>query len=301
MRRIALALIAVVVSLVAVGHASAKTVSVSITKNGYVPSSLSIAQGDVVQFTNADTVAHQVSFKSTTGVTCSPSPLVLAPAQAGTCTFTEAGTYTYSDPNVKGNTFRGTVTVTAPAASLTLTAKPLVLVYGGKTTLSGVLSTQKSGENVDVFAQACGQSANVKVATVQTTTGGAWSAVVTPLKHTVYTARVKSLTSSATTVKVRPRLLLGKIAPKRFSLRVTGAESFAGKVAAFQRYNGTLRRWVTVKRVVLRANATGVAPTVVSTVTFSSTLARRIKVRVVLPQAQVGSCYLAGTSNSILT
>lgn len=301
MRRIALALLAVVVSLVAVGHATAKTVTVSITKNGYVPSAVSIAQGDAVQFTNSDTVAHQVSFKSTAGVTCSPSPLVVQPGQAGTCTFSAGGTYTYSDPNVKGNTFRGTITVTAPAPSVSLAAKPQIVVYGGKATLSGVLSTQQTGQNVDVFGQACGQTAAAKVATVQTTTGGAFSALVQPLKNTVYTVRVKSLTSSAVTVKVRPRMQLGKIAPQRYSLRVTAAESLAGKVAAFQRYNGTLRRWVTVKRVVLRANTSGVAPTVASSVTFKSTLARRIKVRVVLPQAQVGTCYLAGTSNTILT
>jgi len=301
MRRIALALLAVVVSLVAVGHATAKTVTVSITKNGYVPSAVSIAQGDTVQFTNADTVVHQVTLKSTAGVTCSPNPLVVQPGQSGTCTFAEAGNYAYSDPNVKGNTFRGTITVTAAAASLSLAAKPQIVVYGGKTTLSGVLSTQQTGQNVDVYAQACGAAAATKVATVQTTTGGAFTALVQPLNNTVYSVRAKNLTSSAVTVKVRPRLRLGKIAPQRYSLRVTAAESLAGKVAAFQRYNGTLGRWVTIKRVVLKANASGVAPTVVSSVTFRSTVARRLKVRVVLPQAQVGTCYLAGTSNTILT
>jgi hypothetical protein len=34
--------------------------------------------------------------------------------------------------------------------------------------------------------------------------------------------------------------------------------------ATFQRYNGTLQRWVNVKRVLLHANSTGVAPTVIS-------------------------------------
>jgi len=290
-------------ALVFVGAAGAKTVTVSITKNGYVPSAVTIAVGDSVQFTNSDTVAHQVTFKSTTGVTCAPNPLVLQPAQSGACTFAAPGTFTYSDPNVKGNTFRGTVTVTgqAPAEAVTLTARPQTLVYGGKVTLTGTLSNQKVGENVDVLATACGLTAGTKVTTVQTTTGGAYSAVVTPLNNTVYTVKVKNTSSQPVTVKVRPRLRLGKVAPQRYSLRVIAAQSFAGKYGTFQRYNGTLRRWVNVKRVLLRANSTGVAPTVISSVSFRSTIKARLKVRVILPQLQVGSCYLPGTSNTILS
>ena len=292
-----------VMSLVIVGAAGAKTVMVSITKNGYVPNQVTIAVGDTVQFTNSDTVAHQVVFKTTTGVTCTPNPLVLQPAQTGTCTFASPGKFTYSDPNVKGNTFRGTVTVTgqAPAETLTLSAKPRSIVYGGKVTLTGTLSNQKVGEKVDVLATPCGQTAATKVTTVQTTTGGAYTAVVQPLKNTVYTVKVKNTSSQAVTVKVRPRLRLGKVASHRYSLRVFAAQSFAGKYGTFQRYNGTLRRWITVKRVLLRANSTGIAPTVISSVSFRSTIKPRLKVRVILPPLQVGSCYLPGRSNVILS
>ena len=292
-----------VMSLAFVGAAGAKTVTVSITKAGYVPNAATIAVGDSVQFTNSDTVAHQVLFKTTTGVTCAPSPLVLQPAQSGTCTFASPGSFTYSDPNVKGNTFRGAVTVTgqAPAESLTLSAKPQTLVYGGKVTLTGTLSNQKVGENVDVLATACGQAAATKVTTMQTTTGGAYTAVVKPLDNTVYTVKVKNTSSQAVTVKVGPLLRLGKVAAHRYSLRISAARSFAGKYGTFQRYNGALGRWVNVKRVLLRANSTGVAPTVITSVSFRSTIASRLKVRVVLPQLQVGSCYLPGRSNVILS
>ena len=303
MMRKALITAVAVTSLVIVGAAGAKTVVVSITKNGYVPKAVTVAVGDTVQFTNSDTVAHQVLFKTTTGVTCTPNPLVLQPAGTGTCTFASPGTFTYSDPNVKGNTFRGTVTVTGqvPAETLTLSAKPRTVVYGGKVTLTGTLSNQKVGEKVDVLATACGQTAATKVTTVQTTTGGAFTAVVQPLKNTVYSVKVKNTSSQAVTVKVRPRLRLGKVASHRYSLRVFAAESFAGKYGTFQRYNGTLRRWVKVKRVLLRANSTGIAPTVISSVSFRSTIKPRLKVRVILPQLQVGSCYLSGRSNVILS
>lgn len=289
----------------AVTGAAAATVTVSITKNGYVPKAVTIAVGDSVQFTNTDTVAHQVDFKKTGGVSCAPNPLVLQPAQSGTCTFRNAGSYDYSDPNVRGNTFRGTVTVSGPAPppadTLTVTGKPRVVVYGSRAALSGVLSSQKVGENVDILAQACGQTAATKVTTVQTATGGAFIAVVTPRKNTVYTVKVKNTTSTAVSEKVRPRLRLGKVAPRRYSLRVFAAQRFAGRYATFQRYNGTLQRWVNVKRVLLRATSTGMAPTVISSVTFRSSIRARLRIRVVLPQLQVGTCDVAGCSNVILS
>jgi hypothetical protein len=277
---------------------------VTITKNGYVPRAVTIAAGDAVQFTNSDTIAHQIVFKTTTGVSCVPSPLVLQPTQSGTCTFRTAGKVAYSDPNVKGNTFRGTVTVSGvapPANTLTLAVKPQLLVYGGKVTLAGTLSNQMVGENVEVLAAPCGQTAATKVSTVETTTGGAFTAVVQPLKNTVYTVKVKNTTSPTVAATVRPRLRLRKLAPHRYSLRVFAAASFAGKYATFQRYNGTLGRWVKVKRILLRANATGVAPTVISSVSFRSAIKPKAKGRVVLPQVQVGSCYRQGRSNVIIS
>jgi hypothetical protein len=265
---------------------------------------VSIAAGDSIQFTNSDALAHQIVFKTTTGVSCVPNPLVLQPTQSGTCTFQTAGKFAYSDPNVRGNAFRGTVTVSGvapPADTLTLAVKPQLLVYGGKVTLTGTLSNQKVGENVDVLATLCGQTAATKATTVQTMTGGAFTAVAQPLKNTLYTVKVKSTTSPAVAVAVRPRLRLRKLAPHRYSLRVFAAVSFAGKYATFQRYNGTLGRWIRVKRILLRANATGVAPTVISSVSFRSAIKPRLKIRVVLPQVQVGSCYRPGRSNVILS
>jgi plastocyanin len=291
-----------ILSLAIAGAAEAKTITVAITKGGFVPKDVTIATGDAVQFTNSDTRAHQIVFKTTTGVACVPTSLVLQPTQSGTCTFQSAGKFTYSDPNVKGNKFRGTVTVTGaapPAETLTLAGAPQLVVYGGRVALAGTLSSQKVGENVDVLATPCGQAAATKVTTVQTVSGGGFTAVVKPLKNTVYVVKVRSATSSAVSIKVRPRLRLRKLAPHRYSLRVFAAASFAGRYATFQRYRPTLRRWVKVKRVLLRANATGVPPTVISSVSFRSAIKPRLRVRALLPQLQVGSCYRPGRSNVI--
>src|SRR5262249_50437400 len=241
------------------GAAVAKTSTVTITKNGYVPNSLTIAQGDTVQFTNGDTAAHQVAFKTSTRGTCTATPLVIQPSASAGCTFTNAGSYSYSDPNVHGNTFRGSITVTAPPESLTLAGTPVLLTFGGKVALSGSLSTQKVGESIDVLGQQCGASAASKLSTVATTTGGAFTASTQRRRNTSYPATARSTASPAVNVQVRPRLQLAKVAAHRFSLRVSAATSFGGRYASFQRYNATLRRWVAVKTVVLRASATGAA------------------------------------------
>ncbi len=300
MRKLLL-ILAAAAMLAITGAAVATASTVAITKNGYVPNSLTIAQGGTVQFTNSGAVTRQVTFKSTAGVTCTPNPLVLPPGANGSCTFQNDGSYTYSDPNAKGKTFRGSITVSGAPESISLTAKPLPTIYRVTVTLSGILSTQKTGENVDVLAQQCGANAATKIGTVQTTTGGAYTSMAQPLMNTAYTTKAKNITSSAVTVPVRPRLRLAKVAPRRYSLRVFAAQSFSGKYASFQRYNGTLRRWVAVKSVLLRANSTGVAPTIVTAAAFRSTIKAGLRVRVTLSQTQAGSCYAAGRSNTILS
>ena len=193
------------IALVIVPGAGAATPVVSITPNGYVPKAATIAAADSVQFTNSDTVAHQVVFKTTTGVVCAPTTLVLQPTETATCTFASAGAFAYSDPNINGNKFQGTVTVTAPPETLTLAAAPRTLIYSAQATLSGILSSQKVGENVDVLATDCGQTAAAKAATVQTTAGGAFTALLRLARNMQYTVKSKSTTSQVVSVKVRPR------------------------------------------------------------------------------------------------
>lgn len=290
-----------VLSLAIVAGAGAKTVTVTITKSGYVPSSLTVAQGDVVQFTNSDTVVHQITFKTTTGVTCSANPLVVQPGADASCTFASAGSFSYSDPNVKGSAFRGTVAVTGASQTLSIVTKPMFVYGGANSALSGVLSTKTTGDNIDVLAQQCGASSATKLTTVQTTAGGVYATSVKPLMNTSYSAKTKAVSSSSVTVRVRPIVKLTKVAAHRYALRISAGSSFAGKYASFQRYSTTLLHWVPVRTVLLKASSAGVAPTVLSLGSFRSSLHSGLRIRATLPQPQVGSCYAPGTSNTILS
>lgn len=275
--------------------AAANTVTVAITKNGYVPSQVTINKGDTVQFTNQDTAAHQVDFKTTTGVTCTANPLVIQPTASASCTFANTGSYSYSDPNVKGNTYRGTITVNAPPTTITVAANPVLMIFGGRTAVTGTIANLPAGQNVDLEAQPCGSNAATKLGSFP----GTFSYTTSPQQNTVYTGKSRTTTSNAVTVRVRPALQLSKVAPHRFALRVSAAQSFAGKYAGFQRYNGTLKRWVAVRTLTLKASTAGVAPTVLSTAAWRSSIAARVRVRVVMGAAQVGTCYAPGLSNTI--
>ena len=170
-------------------------------------------------------------------------------------------------------------------------------MFSNRVTLTGELSSKKAGVDVVVLATRCGRVTPTKVATVQTTAGGEYTTDLRTARNTVYTVQVGNTNSPEAEVNVEPRMRLGRVAAHRYSLRVFAAQSFAGKFATFQRFNGS--RWISVKRVRLAKNATNILPTVISSVSFRWDNAKRPKVRALLPQGQAGSCYLAGASNEI--
>jgi plastocyanin len=300
MRKLLVLLISLVSLAAAGASATAATQTVTISATGYKPTAVSITVGDSVVFANKDTVAHTVQFKQTTGFHCSAAlPLAIAAGQSASCTFTTAGKYNFSDPAHKGNKFRGTVTVAKSPTSGPLTLTPKVVVFGHKSTLAGTLASAQSGQSVQIQGTECGTTTSKLLTTVTSTTGGKFSYPATPLKKTAYTAKVKGLTSPAATLGVQPRLSLGKVSRHHYAVSVFAAQSFAGKFATFQRYRRATKSWVKVKRILLKANTTGVAPTVITSAKFRSRIRAKLRVRVLLGSKQVGPCYAAGRSNTI--
>lgn len=180
--------------------------------------------------------------------------------------------------------------------SVTIAADPMIVTYGSSAKLSGAVSPA-SALKVQVTTQDCLKGGTQQSPlTVTSTAQGAWSATVTPTAKTVYQAKAKSAESPALTVQVRPRIALVKVAAHRFRTRITAAQSFGGKIALFQK--STSGGWRTVKSVVLVELGSG-SGTVVSGKTFRSGIRRGQTVRVLFTQRQAGTCYLAGTSNSI--
>jgi plastocyanin len=282
-----------VISLAALPSAQAATFNVSITKSGFSPSALTVAVGDTVVWTNADTSSHQLESKSAGFA----SPL-LSSGQTFSFTYKAAGKYAYQDQVVKKN--RGTVTVQAPATAISVTAaaSSTLVVYGGTVTLSGSTSSKRAGETVAVYSQPFGASSLAALGTTLTEAGGSWSFLVRPRLQTVYQARwkpaVTTASSSSITVWVRPQVLLRvKAASGRtvtFFTKARGVRPYAGAFVYLQRRNA-FGQWVSLRKVTLTAT---------SAVTFKARLPKgRSRVRAFMPKPQAGPGYLAGISRTL--
>jgi plastocyanin len=274
----------------ALAPARAATSTVTITKNGFTPSALTVAPNDTVTWTNADTATHQVESKSANF----KSPL-LQPGQSYSFVFKSDGKFNYSDLIVKR--LKGSVTVQSPTAAVSVTqrAAPALITYGAAVTLSGTVSNRRAGETVSVFAKPSGQAQFAAVGSAVSGTNGSWSFIVKPRLQTAYEARWRpsgpTVSSPQSLVNVRPQVGLSKKSARgrvvTFFTKVRGARSFGGKFVNLQRKN-RLGRWVNLKRVTL-----GTA----SSATFKARLPRgRSRVRVFMPAAQAAPGYVAGTS-----
>jgi plastocyanin len=282
---------AAVLALTALGSATAADRAVSITRTGFVPADVTIAVGDTVTWKNTDTITHQVTFTGT------PCTLTFQPGASASCTFRAGGRFSYQDRSQQPR-LRGTVTVTGPRASVTLAAPRLTANFLAPLNLTGFVSTQEANESVVVNAQACGQTAFTRVGAATTTAGGAWTFGVKPTINTVYQARWRTNDSASVTVKVRPTIRLTRVG-SRFKARVTAAQSFTGKAIFLQRYRAAVRRWATLKRVTLGASTTPSAGTFATPANFQARIRKGWRLRVLLPQPQAGTCYLAGPSNTL--
>jgi hypothetical protein len=188
----------------------------------------------------------------------------------------------------------------ATQATLSIAANPTVVVYGKTSIVSGTLSPAKANQNIIVQAQECGKPNYAKVSTVKTNSSGAYTATVTPTVATNYQAKQKGLLSSAVAVKVQPVVQLTRVARGSFTAKVTAGQSLTTKKLLFQRYSKLKRRWLLVKKVTLTTATAGTPkPTTITSASFKSKVARRVRVRVVFSTAQAAPCYIGAFSNVV--
>jgi hypothetical protein len=195
----------------------------------------------------------------------------------------------------------------APTSTVTIAARPSVVVYGSQATLFGAVPRFRENDEVTVLSAPCATTAltlaNAKPSgTAAITASGSWRTRVRPTVNTGYAAGFRGSKSVPLVVGVRPHITLMKVGPHRFDARIAAAQSFAGKRALFQRFRSAPRAWRTIRRVTLGPSAgTQPAPTIVSVASFRSSVRAGLRVRLVLRQSQVGSCYLAGRSAPIVS
>jgi hypothetical protein len=183
-----------------------------------------------------------------------------------------------------------TATVTMPVVVVktTLSASTTTTICCQRTLLSGTVTPAKAGQTITIIADEPDKPA-YPAATTTTDAGGNWSVHVTPMINTTYTAQTNTSTSTPLAVQVHPRVGFG-VNGNHFSAKITGATSFAGRIAQFQMRTRS-GSWRRLAYVVI--NQYSVAK-------FFVPLRRGHSywLRIYLPQAQAGAGYLSGVSHT---
>jgi plastocyanin len=282
MRRLIALVLPAALALVTAGPTLAATKTVQIRAGGFVPARVEIDTGDSVRWTNVDTVNHQIV--SDRGLFASS---ILRPGQTYTRTFNQGGTYRYHDGLEP--TERGVVTVKGPPPSVSIGATAPIVTYGDVTTLSGVVSSLRPNETVELYAQPFGQASFALVATVLTGNGGAWSFATKPDALTFYKARWGNRESVVAAIGVAPSISLRKIG-SWWVVKAVGSRKFSRRSVQVQRLN-SFGQWVTLKRVAL--NSSGAQR-------FKVKLPRGLnRLRIAMSVNQAGAGYLGAFSKTI--
>ena len=271
--------LALVATLVVAAASGAATKTVQITGTGFTPTGTTVSVGDSVTWHNADNANHQVVAND--GSFASP---VLKPGDTYTQTFNASGKTNYHDALATKHT--GSVTVTAPAANVTLTGATQTIVYGSSTKVSGAVTNQLSNEPVTLTSQPYGKGTQ-SIASQATGANGSFAFGVSPTIQTSYQAHWKTTASPSVTINVAPRVgfdLRGRL----YIAKVTSDLNYAGHFVLVQKRNA-IGTWKTLKRVYLGGN---------SNAAFRLHLARgRTVLRLALPESQAGAGYVQGISH----
>jgi plastocyanin len=278
---------ATTLALVLAAPASSATTTVQIKRTGFVPATVTINQDDSVTWKNADTIDHQVVANG--GSFASP---ILKPGKSWTYTFKSGGTFRYHD--ALHPTLKGTVTVRGAPPQVTLATSAPVTKFGGTVTLTGTVSNKKAGETVTLVQLPFGQTTKQVVATLQTTTGGAFSFNVSPQVYTTYQAQWKTLESSVI-VQVQPLIKLPFVSRTGyFHFYVRAGTSFAGRMVFLQRYT-LARTWVNIRSLTLGSKS----GRLISLRFVRSLVPRgRWSIRVFMPASEMGGGYLDSWSGT---
>ena len=162
--------------------------------------------------------------------------------------------------------------------------------------VTGAVASGRAGEDVTIEAKECGSYAPFhKIAGTQTGAAGTWVAQVGLLGNSDLRARWRGGISDPIAVRVHPYMTLTYKGPGRYFVWIRANDFFGGARAVLERAAGS--KWVTVKKFTLkREQSFGIAS---STGTVRAKLKRGTLLRAVLPKAQAGRCYLAGTTNTL--
>jgi plastocyanin len=229
-------------ALLATGYAFAAGFLVTLGATGPTPTVQTIAWGDTVTWSNADTASHVLD--SSRGAFTSTA---IPPGGAYTHTYTGAsGNFSFREHGKKS--YPGLIVVTLTGTVSMKASKPLV-TFGKPVTLSGNSTVLASP--VDIAERSSTGGSWVKLSTLTLGPDGAFSTQIVPKVGTRYRASAAAgqLNSSLVSVRVAPLVKVSAGATKaktgaivRVVVRVT--PHVAAHTAELYAYSATRKRWV---------------------------------------------------------
>jgi hypothetical protein len=175
--------------------------------------------------------------------------------------------------------------------SATLAASTSKVLYGHLVSLSGQISSRRSGEHVAILAQPYADPAMGRLTTITTRADGRWSYRARPETATSFRARWGSTESRTVTVGVRPAVSVRVLEDGSILARVRGGHSFAGRWIKLQRRLAS-GQWQTLRQHQLDA---------VSSARFAVPLrAGSGSLRIAMSVNQAGAGYLGTLSHTLV-
>jgi hypothetical protein len=187
-----------------------------------------------------------------------------------------------------------------PAAAPTLSVSAGTVPFGKAVTLRGVVANAPAGQEVDILTQACGFTDAVPIATATTTAAGSYSFTLQPTLNSVFLVQVGDAASASATVHVKPAVQLRRTGARTFAVDVSaGNGSWFTKTVILQRFDPGAKTWKRVTAATLKANSRPDALVSVSSAALHAAVRHGTRLRAMLPQATVGSCYAPATSSTL--
>jgi hypothetical protein len=182
------------------------------------------------------------------------------------------------------------------STEVTISARPTVVGFVGKTELFGSVDGAKEGDGVTIQAKDCGKDFFRVVGGTTVLEDGSWRTSYFPLTSTSVRAVWNDIASRQVTIGRRALIGLSRKPSGRFEASIVARSSFWRKRIVIQRLDPRLGTWTNVKTVrITDARGAGIQ----SSAEFTLRVPKGAQLRAVFPTSQARPCYLAGTSRPI--
>jgi hypothetical protein len=187
--------------------------------------------------------------------------------------------------------FSRSLALSVSVQAVSIAPSTFKVLYGHDLTLSGSVSSGRSGAHVSILARPYGTAVATVGATVVTGASGRWSFQAGPTIQTIYVARYGTSESRPIVVGVEPRMTTERLSNGRIATRVITRVPLSGRLVELQQL-APGHHWKTIARARLDDRASAV---------FGAPIrSGRVTLRVAMSVNEAGAGLLGATSHAFV-